>query len=242
MPSANDVIKRSLRLIGAIASGETPAADMAQDALTTLQALQDEWQLDPLNMIATVREVFSVTANVQDYTIGPLADFARDFTPIDIDAAALLLASSTPPDTEIPLSIWTEQQWQAQLVKPLTNTLFTGLKYERETSTGLGLISLWPIPTTAVNSIVLYLNTPVPRFPNLSTVVTLAQGYENAYVYQLAIELAPEYGKPIDTIIRERATEALARIKRANNQPVELGLDPALWPMATPTYNIQTDS
>ena len=243
MPTANDLINRSLRLIGAIAAGETPSAAMADDALTSLRALQDEWQLDDLNMVAILSETYAVVADQQDYTIGPGGDFDRPTTPISFDAASLVLASSQPPNTEIPLQIFTEQEWEAQLVKPLTNDLYTGMKYERQPETGLGLISLWPIPTTNVNDLRLYIPTSVETFPDLATNVILPAGYENAYVYNLAIELSPEYPQAtLNELILSRAREALARVKRANIQPVELGTDPALWPMPRSSYNIKTDS
>jgi hypothetical protein len=39
MVTANDVVKRALRLIEVIAAGETPAAEDAQDALTSLNRM-----------------------------------------------------------------------------------------------------------------------------------------------------------------------------------------------------------
>lgn len=43
MATANDVIRRALRLAGVIASGETPDADLASDTLSVYNALLAEW-------------------------------------------------------------------------------------------------------------------------------------------------------------------------------------------------------
>lgn len=43
MATANDVIRRALRLAGAIASGETPDGAMASDTLGVYNALLAEW-------------------------------------------------------------------------------------------------------------------------------------------------------------------------------------------------------
>lgn len=43
MATANDVIRRALRLAGVIASGETPDADLSADTLAVYNALLAEW-------------------------------------------------------------------------------------------------------------------------------------------------------------------------------------------------------
>ena len=44
MATALDVIRRSMRLIGALAEGEVPTAEQAADGITALQAMLGDWE------------------------------------------------------------------------------------------------------------------------------------------------------------------------------------------------------
>jgi hypothetical protein len=44
MPTALDLIRRSMRLIGALAEGEVPTAEQSADALVSLRGLLGEWE------------------------------------------------------------------------------------------------------------------------------------------------------------------------------------------------------
>jgi len=44
MATALDVVRRSMRLIGALAEGEVPTAEQAADGITALQAMLGDWE------------------------------------------------------------------------------------------------------------------------------------------------------------------------------------------------------
>ena len=44
MATALDLIRRSMRLMGALAEGEVPTAEQAQDGLVSLQAMLGDWE------------------------------------------------------------------------------------------------------------------------------------------------------------------------------------------------------
>ena len=83
-------------------------------------------------------------------------------------------------------------------------------------------------------------NEKTAQFPDLVTVVELAPGYARALRTNLAVELAPEFGRPPDPVIHQAAKESLADLKRANFPLVEVGIDPALTGGGG-SYNILTD-
>ena len=56
------------------------------------------------------------------------------------------------------------------------------------------------------------------------TPVSLAAGYARALRTNLAVELAPEFGRQVDVLIVQQARESLADVKRANVAIVEIGL------------------
>ena len=43
MTTAGDIINGSLRLLGVLAEGETPSAEISQDSLTAMNQMIDSW-------------------------------------------------------------------------------------------------------------------------------------------------------------------------------------------------------
>ena len=74
----------------------------------------------------------------------------------------------------------------------------------------------------------LYLPTPLTEFADLSTAYTFPPGYERAIRSNLAVELAPFYGIPVSPDLRNQASSAMLRIKRANVRIREVPIDPSL--------------
>jgi hypothetical protein len=74
----------------------------------------------------------------------------------------------------------------------------------------------------------------------LVTPVDLLPGYARALRTNLALELAPEWGRVVDPTVERQARESLADVKRANLPYTEIGIDAALTGCG-PTYNILTD-
>jgi hypothetical protein len=65
MSTVRDLIKGSLRLLGATATGETPSSEEQADALATLNALLDSWSLERLMITEKIREQFALVAGKQ---------------------------------------------------------------------------------------------------------------------------------------------------------------------------------
>jgi hypothetical protein len=231
LSTARDLIKGSLRLIGALASGETPPADELQDGLSALNAMVGSWSTESLSVFYKVREEFTLTASQQSRTIGVGGNFdtAR---PIKIEAATIEDQSSTSTP-EYPLEILTLDQWAAISIKSVQSTLPSRLYYEPEYP--LGVLYLWPIPTAA-NKLVLYSLKSLTSFTSLDTDLSFPPGYERALRYNLAIELVAEYGKSVSGEVGTIAVESKANIQRINIKENLLGMDSAL--LGGRPYNI----
>src|SRR5690242_5956509 len=70
-----DLIKSALRLAGVLGTGETPSAAEGQDALVILNQMLDSWNAERLMIYTVARQVFSLVANKQAYTLGSGGDF-----------------------------------------------------------------------------------------------------------------------------------------------------------------------
>lgn len=222
MATARDVIKGSLRLIGAIAQGETPSADAASDALSALNDMLGDWSTQSLLIYAKVREEFSLIGSQQAYTMGPSANF-NTTRPIKIEQALIKIVGSSLT-TELPIEIVNLKQWSDIQVKATASSIPTKLYAEgtfpNET------INLWPIPSAA-NTLVLYSWKPFTAFATLDTAVSLPPGYAKALRYGLALELAPEYGTEPSQLVALQAIESKESIKRMNIKPQLLEVDAA---------------
>lgn len=64
MATALDVIRRAMRLIGAIAEGEVPTAEQAADGLTSLQAMLGEWEGRGVRLGAVVDTEFATADTI----------------------------------------------------------------------------------------------------------------------------------------------------------------------------------
>ena len=241
--TAQDLIRSALVMTGALAQGESPSAADAADAFTRLNRMVSAWANQRLTIFVTARNVYSLVASQQAYTIGSGGDF-NQARPQFLSYAGLILTAPSP-DVEIPLTIWTIKDWALQAVKDQTSTQPTAVYYETSfpssgATAGMGRMIFWPVPTI-VNQVALYTPTQLAEFASLSTDYDFPPGYEDALEYNLAKRLIQagmglrEHLADIDPMARD----TLAIIKRANIQPVPAGIDPALWP-EQPNWNWRT--
>jgi hypothetical protein len=71
MTTANDIISRALKDIGALEAGETPTPDAAADALDMLNDMLDQWSNEDMIVFNFTEIIFPVIQGQTQYTIGP---------------------------------------------------------------------------------------------------------------------------------------------------------------------------
>lgn len=230
-----DLISSSLRLIGVLASGEVPSADEANDALTILNQMIDSWSAEKL-MIFTDQVVTLTPGTLkQAYTLGVGGDF-NQARPPKIDRMSVIILNS--PNLELPIEMLSDEQWQAIPVKNVSSAVPT--QVWDDGGFPLRTLSFWPIPSVSVN-FVLYAWTALSQFADLSTTdYTFPPGYLKALRYNLALDLAPEFGRPVPPEVAAQAVISKAIIKTMNVQESILQIDPALGGRGG-FYNWRTD-
>ena len=208
MASAADIIKRSLRLIGAIAGGETPSSTEQADALEALNAMLDSWRTESLAVYALRDETLSLTG-AASYTIGSGGNL-NTTRPVKIESAY-----ERASDTDYPVKIASAAAWYALASKSTSSTNVAEWLYY-EPAYPLGTLYLYPKPTTGV----LHLVTWVPLTSYAaSDSVALPPGYQDAITYHLALRLAPEFGRPVTPELAALAKAAKDNIQRVNFRP-----------------------
>src|SRR4029434_1146018 len=234
--TALQVITDALKLLGVVAGHEVPRSAEQTDAFARLNELIDSWGTHAQTLYLPHRALLTTVPMQQTYTVGPGGDLSVTPIPVTIDAAAWQTSDSMP--VEVALGLATDQAYVGQPVKTLTGATPQAVSYTR--GAPLGEVWVWPVPSV-VTTLVLYWRDPVAQFPDLVTPVALLPGYAKALRTNLAIELAPEFGRVVDPTVERLARESLADVKRANLPSVEIGIDPALTG-GGPGYNILTDS
>jgi hypothetical protein len=244
--TARSVITGALGALGVADGSAPPTAEDMQRGFDALRELVDSWSLQALTALLDERTVYPLVANQQEYFLGP-AQVAPDFTtgtaarPIDLSGAGLLLATPTPA-IEIPLALGTAADWQAVVSKGLTGPQPVVVYYTP--TDPLGTITLWPIPTSAADSLVLYTPLLVPNFSTLSADYVAAPGYAKALRFNLAAVLVADFAVPelVETRVRREADQSLKDLKVAHVTIPDLAIDPALTGDGGSVYNIWTDT
>lgn len=222
MAVASDIIAAALREIGILAAGETPSADDATDGLVSLNRLLDQFAAERLQIFTTTRTTWTIAASDGSYTIGSTGDVVVS-RPVFIDHVNFL-DTSTDPDSEYPLSRLTEDAYAGIVAKALTSTYPDSYYYNP--TYPLGALTLFPTPTSATLTGVLYAPAAVAQFAALTTSVSLPPGYERMLVKNLAVDMLPSYERQPDPLLVTQAREATAVVKRANRRLMDLSFDP----------------
>lgn len=222
MPSGiivSDLIRSSMRLIGAIATGETPTADETADGLLVLNDMLENWSTETLSVWGSSNQTFNTVANQSIYTIGPTGNWVTT-RPQDIDDAYGNFAG-----VDFPIKVISQEQYNGINLKTMKQPIVERLLYVNEFP--LGLVTLWPVPTQAV-PITLTMQR-ILTFPvALSDTLSGPPGFVKAIRYCLAVEFAPEFGVEASPTVQAVAADAKGDYKRANLPLLVAGYDDAL--------------
>lgn len=207
MPSGLEVIKRSMRIAGAIGQNETPSSSEADDGLIALNDMLDSWSTDRTYVYTIKQETFNLIDGQTSYTIGPGGDFNTE-RPIEIDNLVVNLNDQTfnlrPINAEDYASIGNK-------------TITTGVPeyYYYDKSFPLGRIYIYGAAGTGY-TISIGKWEQLGQFADLTTQYTLPPGYNRAIVYGLAMDIAPEYGMQLSQEAVATGIEARANIRNRN--------------------------
>ena len=80
MTTPFDIVTRAMKDIGALAAGEVPTADEAQDGLDMLNDMCAQWSNENMMVFYKTEIIFPVVQNQTQYTIGPSGQVGCSFT------------------------------------------------------------------------------------------------------------------------------------------------------------------
>lgn len=238
------LITNVMKDIGKLGEGQPLDDGDAQYVLDLLNDWIDSLATEGMLVYVYLRTVKVLASGTASYTIGSGGDIniARP-THIPNDGAHLIISNAATPLTEIPLQVFTEQEWRAIPQKSLGNSLAQGIYYDRGWTAGLGRIYPWPVPNVATTSLVLYTEVPLSEFTTLNTDYTFPPGYRLFLRTNLAKQIAGGFGKSLSKEQLDAARDASAKVKRANIRAAELLLPPGTpGGHAGTAYDYRTDT
>jgi hypothetical protein len=225
-----NIIKSALRLIQEMTPGQTPHADDTDTALMILNSMLESWSAERLIPFTFARLTQALTVGTQNYTIGPGATINVD-RPVRIERAGLVINT-----IEYPLEIMKLDRWAAVFYKTLQSQ---PRAIYNNGGSPISTISVWPVPAAAA-SLILYVPSQIVGFPSLTADVWFPNAYTDAIRYNLAVRLAPEWGRVLRADVMELARDSKAEIMRLNLEAPTMKCDSAVLHPGGTSFDIQS--
>jgi len=209
--SAGDQINGAMRLIGMLAEGETPSAAASQDALSAMNQMIDSWNTERLSVFSTQDQVFTWPASILSRTLGPTGDFVGN-RPILVDDATYFRDAAT--NVSYGIKIINQQQYDGIAVKTVTSTypqvLWINMSYPDIE------MYVYPVPLRPLEWHFISVEE-LTQPATLATTLSFPPGYLRAFRFNLACEIAAEFGVEPSPQVSRIAMSSKRNIKRINN-------------------------
>ena len=209
--TAVDQINAALRLIGMLAEGETPSANTSSDALNALNQMIDSWNTERLSVFNTQDQMYSWTPGLKTQTLGPTGDFVGN-RPVLLDDSTYFRDPSS--GISFGIKFINQQQYDGIAVKTVTSTypqvMWINMEYPNITMT------VYPVPTKVLEWHFISVEE-LDKPATLATNLTFPPGYLRAFKYNLACEIATEFGVEPPPNVARIAMTSKRNLKRINN-------------------------
>jgi hypothetical protein len=233
-----DFISSALRLIGAQDPNEPVSPGDAATGLQVLNDMVDAWQAERLMIYTVGPQTFALTVGKQTYTMGPGGDFDTDRPP-SIERVSIIFLGNPAQPLELEIDYLTDAQWQHVPVKNISSALPTEVWDDQNFP--LRGLNFWPIPSANVKTSI-YTWSVLSQFGSLADQHNFPPAYARAIRFNLAVDLAAEYGKSVSPEVAMGAMTSKAVVQSLNAPTVDLRCDAALTESGRSLYNWISDT
>jgi hypothetical protein len=209
--SAGDQINGAMRLIGMLAEGETPSAAASQDALSAMNQMIDSWNTERLSVFSTQDQVFTWPASTLSRTLGPTGNFVGN-RPVLLDDATYFRDAAT--NVSYGIKIINQQQYNGIAVKTVTST-YPQVMWVNMTYPDIEMY-VYPVPLRPLEWHFVSIEE-LTQPAVLATTLSFPPGYLRAFKYNLACEIAAEFGVEPSPQVQRIAMTSKRNLKRINN-------------------------
>lgn len=209
MTTGTTLLNRSLRMLGVLSSGATADTNQAADGLVSINGLLESWRNDRLLVPSLVDSTLTMVVAQQSYTIGVSGNL-NITRPAEFEDAYMRQAG-----TDTPVRLIQQGEWDDIPSKAVTSPIVQFAYYNPTMATSQGTLLVWPVPSAA-NDLHLISWTVLASLALIGDTVLLPPGYDRMIASNLAIEIAPEYGKTVSPELIKIARDSMAQVKRRN--------------------------
>ena len=210
MTTAAELIEGSLRLLGVLAEGEQPSVAVMQDSIMAMNQMIQSWDTERLSVFSTQDQVFTWPAYTMSRTLGPTGDFVGN-RPIEVDDATYFKDPSS--GLSFGVKLINQQQYDGIAFKTVTST-YPQVLWVNNTFPDIEM-TIYPVPIKALEWHIISIET-LNEVSSVATDLYFPPGYLRAFRYNLACELAPEFGVEPSPQVQRIAMSSKRNIKRVN--------------------------
>jgi len=200
MPTVQEFVNSTLRLIRVLDSGESPTATESNDALVALNQLISSWSAAGVPIYQESSDDIVMTG-VTTYTLPS--------RPVKLTSAFTDWQGVRFPVDIVPSQVWSRAK-DATMTSKFAKELYYNGGFPTAT------IQIWPNVFAGGSYIRLFSLKPLASFASLADVINLPPGYEQALRFGLAGVLAPEYGSALPPEVVAGAAAAQSAITAMN--------------------------
>ncbi len=192
------MLAQAYRKAGALKHpGQGISSSETAEAMTICNMMINGWKIERLLIIYTQRKVVPFYNGQQDYSVGPGQDF--DVERVEkIPAAGYVLNNGETTESEISIMMVLDYSQYQRVIAKKTGSTQPLVFYYKALVPGLpgnvpyGEATLWPIPT-ADGYLAIYIPRTLDGFENADEVVYMPKGYQEMFVYNLAVRIHENY-------------------------------------------------
>jgi hypothetical protein len=230
-----ELMKMSAQALGHLRAGMSPNASQLADGLAAMNAMIAASNTSSANIFTRRLDQYVMVANKQAYTIGDPAGILTDLAgvrPIRIEHDGVNLFLTTSPVIRRPIKVLTQAQWaDIRLQEVYTYPAYVyydEANYEpAATPVRAPTLRFHPIPADAYPW-EMYSWQQNAQLASVTSEIVFPPGYDEYWIYNLALRIAPMLGAPITTLVAEMARKSEAAVQSLNARSPMLSTDPAL--------------
>lgn len=230
--TAGDIIRKSLQEILVLGVQDSITSSELDDGLDMLNLMLESWSLEKLSCYALQQNAHPLTVGVQTYTIGT-GGAINVPRPLTLYNTFITFQGVTYPMQEVDSVTWDNIPFKG------TGGIPRVVWYD--TQFPLGVINIYPQPSTTGMTLNLDSQLLLQQFPDVTTLISLPPGYKRALIKNLAVEQCSIYSRQPTEDLLKVARESKGNLKRINHQQVLSTYDPAILSNRA-GYNVWGDS
>ena len=189
-----------------------------QDSIMAMNQMIQSWDTERLSVFSTQDQVFTWPALVASRTIGPSGDFVGA-RPVLVDQSTYFKDGTS--GLSFGVTLVNADQYNGIALKTVTSSYPQVLWFNGTNPDAT--LTVYPVPLKTLEWHIVSM-LPLTQPATLATDLAFPPGYLRAFRYNLACELAPEFGVEPSMQVMRIAMTSKRNIKRVNNPDDKLSV------------------